>query len=245
MLIPILAPIGEYRSQHVVPSRGKRAKKKAKKAKANAPAWSTHDGAPVLPSQAEALPDISRYVTVGFNSITRYLESLANKSASSRLNHKIEALTSPMSTPESGVKPFIPGPVANGLALDSEPLAAVFIPQSDHFSKLFAHIPVLVRTGNLPVVASSATRLVILPRAAEAKLSTALQIPRVGIIGLHIGAPMAFELIDTIRARIPPIAVPWIDQAVAGLYLPVNIEETTKAEAYQLKRTRSYEEADA
>ena len=125
-----------------------------------------------------------------------------------------------------------------------ESLAAVFVPQSDQSSKLFAQLPILVKAGCRCEQASSATRLVILPRTAEAKLCSALQIPRVCIIGLSQGAPTASGLIELVRARVPPVQVPWLEQAVAGVYLPLNIEQTTNVKSGQLKRKGLSDDVD-
>ena len=109
--------------------------------------------------------------------------------------------------------------------LQAEPLAAIFIPHSNQASKLFAHLPVLIRAGNVGTPGVLTTRVVILPEVAEAELSTALNIPRVGIIGL-MNAPMALELIDLIRTKVPPLKPPQPEQVAAGIFLPVNIVQT-------------------
>ena len=84
----------------------------------------------------------------------------------------------------------------------------------------------------------------MLPRDAEAKLSSALRIPRVGVIGLQRGAPMASELLEMVKARVPPIEIPWFEQAVAGMYMPLKIEQTTKSQNQQLKRKAPSGDAD-
>ena len=63
---------------------------------------------------------------------------------------------------------------------------------------------------------------------AESKLSSALNIPRVGIIGLMDGLEDAVDLIEIVRARVSPLQMPWLEQAAAGVYLPVSIEQTTR-----------------
>lgn len=89
-----------------------------------------------------------------------------------------------------------------------------------------------------------ATRLVLLPKAAEARLSTTLTIPRVGIIGLTSVAAIAQELIDMVRVRVPLIQIPWLEKATAGEYLPVNIEHTRKVDAHGAERKKGSEERD-
>ena len=153
-------------------------------------------------------PEIAEHMTIGFNSTTRYLENLAKNSVSTTSNPAPKSLEGTVSMPDEDVKRAAPS--------GSESLAAIFIPKHDQSSKLYAHIPILVQAANSCGPALLETRLVILPLAAEAKLSAALQIPRVGIIGFKNGAPMASGLIDIIRARVPLIVTPWVDQAIAG-----------------------------
>ena len=111
--------------------------------------------------------------------------------------------------------------------LQVEPLAAIFIPHSDQASELYAHLPVLIRAGNVGIPEVLSTRVVMVPEAAEAQLSSALNIPRVGIIGL-MNAPTALELIDLTRTKVPPLKLPQLGQVGAGIFLPVNIVQTVR-----------------
>ena len=239
LLIFLLTPIGEHRCRHIVVSRGKRAKRNARKSKQQPNEENRESAVQSQSSHVETLPEISRQVTIGFNSTMRYLEDLAHKSTSMVLESPAELLHKPPADQEtaqvtaSSVAPASP-----------EPLAAVFVPQSDHSLELFAHLPILVQAGSRRATASSATRLVMLPRAAEAKLSSALQIPRVGVVGLKPGAPMASELLEMVRARVPLIEVPWFEQSTAGTYMPLKIEQTTKGQKQQLKRKAPSGDAD-
>ncbi|KAF4538744.1 hypothetical protein BFW01_g8463 [Lasiodiplodia theobromae] len=67
MLVNLLAPIGQHRSAHVTPSKGKRSKKRKRHGAPSEAAAS----APPPP------PDLTRHITVGINSTTRHLEQLA------------------------------------------------------------------------------------------------------------------------------------------------------------------------
>ena len=239
LLVVLLTPIGEHRSRHIVGSRGKRAKRKARKTKQKPNEESRENAVQSQSSQGETLPGISSQVTIGFNSTTRYLEDLAHKSTSiaieppAELLHKFPTDIDTAQVTSSG-----------GEFASPEPLAAVFVPQSDHSSELFAHFPLLIRAGSHRQTSSSATRLVILPRDAEGKLSSALQIPRVGVVGLKRGAPMASELLELVRTRVPSIEVPWFEQAIAGTYLPLNIKQTTTIQNQKMKRKALSRDAD-
>ena len=239
LLVLLLTPIGEHRSRHITASRGKRAKENARKTKQKPNEESKENAVQSESSHVETLPDISRQVTIGFNSTMRYLEDLAHKSMSMALKRPAELLH------ESPADPDIAQVTPLGLTpASSEPLAAVFVPQSDHSSELFAHLPILIQAGSYRETSSSATRLVMLPRDAEAKLSSALQIPRVCVVGLKHGAPMASELLEMVRARVPLIEIPWFEQAFAGTYMPLKIEQTTKIQNQQLKRKAPFGNAD-
>ncbi|KAE9367875.1 hypothetical protein N431DRAFT_348823 [Stipitochalara longipes BDJ] len=72
LLCSLLSPIGQYRATNTTPSKGKRSKKRKRKedkSKGEAPDLSRPPP-----------PEISSYVVVGLNSITRSLESLSQKS---------------------------------------------------------------------------------------------------------------------------------------------------------------------
>lgn len=239
LLVLLLTPIGEHRYRHIVGSRGKRAKRNARKTKQKPNEGSRENAIQSQSPPVETLPEISRQVTIGFNSTMHYLEDLAHKSTSMALEPPAELLQEPPADPDTAQV------TASSVASASpEPLAAVFVPHSDHSSELFAHLPILVRAGSRRETSSSATRLVMLPRDAEAKLSSALHIPRVGVVGLKRGALMASELLEMVRARVPLIEVPWFEQAIAGTYMPLKIEQTTKGKKQQLKRKAPSGDAD-
>jgi len=93
----ILSPIGQYKAANFTPSKGKRSKKRKRKedkAKGEAPS-----------SSKPPPPEISSYVVVGFNSITRSLESLSQKSKALKSVgcEKNDAGRSPQS-PKSGIE---------------------------------------------------------------------------------------------------------------------------------------------
>ena len=153
------------------------------------------------------------HFTVGFNSTTRYLESLAQKPSPSNdtsgtLN-AVEAI-------KTSARPFSsPGNV--------KPLAAVFVPRSGQLPVFYSHLPLLTKAASLAVPSSPATRIILLPEGAEDRLMTVLGIPRVGMVGMIDGAPNALPLIELIRQNVPDLEVPWFQEAVKAAYLPVKI----------------------
>ena len=151
-------------------------------------------------------PDVHDHLTVGFNTTTKYLELLAQKSN--------------RSTTEVGNSSAV---AAVNTSADLKPLAAVFISRSSQPPVLYSHLPLLTKAASLVVPSSPSTRLIPLPEGAADQLKTALGIPRVGVIGLIDGAPNASALIDFIRERVPELEVPWLEEAVKGTYLAVKI----------------------
>ena len=186
----------------------------------------------MLPHSDNEVPEILGHVTVGFNSTTRYLESLAQRPASMGFENGADNPRNKKRTLDS-----MQGGQSTSTPLQAEPLAVIFIPLSDQASKLFAHLPVLIRLGNVGIPEVMTTRVVMLPKAAEAQLSTALKIPRVGIIGL-MNAPMALELIDMVRAKVPPLQLSQLEQVAAGVYLPVKIVQTVRPGQNEQKRPK-------
>jgi hypothetical protein len=72
----LLSPIGQYRTTNITPSKGKRNKKRKREG-------TKLEGEEPPPSRPP-LPEISSFVVVGLNSITRSLESLTQKSKALR-----------------------------------------------------------------------------------------------------------------------------------------------------------------
>ena len=208
----LLSPIGEHKSH--TPSKGKRAKKRKRSGDAtiqNKSADLSKEGV----SSTDALPqlEIRDHLTVGFNTTTRFLEFLAQK-------------IRPDSGEDENLNAVVPIKNPNQQSFDTariEPLAAVFALRSGQPPVLFSHLPLLVRAANLAVPSSPSTRLISLPEGAEVRLKSVLGIPRVGMIGLKNGAPNASSLVEFIRANVPEMEIPWLQEAIKGEYLPVKI----------------------
>lgn len=164
-------------------------------------------------------PDIINFVTVGFNSTTRYLETVAQKAAPSSplINETDPVIIGKLSTSQN----------ASQSDIDSsrqKRLLAVFVPSKRESSKLYSHLPILVKTASMAFPHLPAIRLVTLPTEAENRLSEALKIPRVGLIGLECDAPGVSALAEVVRADVPELIVPWLQESKAGSYLPADIK---------------------
>ena len=156
LLYGFLDPVGKYRSQYVIVSQGKRAKKQAKKTKAVTDQKFDQELNDAKTHLEVKMQDILKHLTVGFNSTTRYLENIAQKSALIKSQATREVGNDAKSTPgpgqENKPEPNLP-PI--------RPLAAVFVPDSAQAAKLFAHLPILIQAGNLGVPDPIATRLIL------------------------------------------------------------------------------------
>jgi len=219
-----LGPLGEFRSQYIVPSKGKREKRRKRKEKALSEE-PEQDPLEKLAPHAEIpeRPGMQNHLTIGFNSTTKYLEALAQRPSLEQTPTNVEESSKDISDP-----------------LNRKPLIAVFVPGSDQPSILYSHLPLLIKIASLAAASSPPPRLVSLPKGSEERLSAALSIPRVGLIGLIEGAPNADSFIGFIRQQVPEVEVPWLHEAVAGAYLPVNIKAIqTSAPAFQKKRKLS------
>lgn len=114
-------------------------------------------------------------------------------------------------------------------SVEPKPLVAVFVPRAEQPPVLHTHLPLLIKAASLASPSLPPIRLVALPKGAEARLSTALGIPRVGLVGLTDGSPYASQLIEFSRIHVPEVEIPWLQESTAGSYLPtiVNTIHTT------------------
>ncbi|KAF2456609.1 hypothetical protein BDY21DRAFT_347692 [Lineolata rhizophorae] len=183
MLCSLLAPIGQYRKNRVVPSKGKRARKRKKRIEAaQDPAASA--------SIPASRPHIESPVEIGLNSVSRRLELLAaqRRPSDESNNH-----------------------------LSDRHIAVVFLPKSKN-DMIYSHLPLLSRTASLGRPDNFVTRLVPLSPMAEDKLSAALNLPRVGVVGVLEDAPQAGPLIEFVRAHVAAVEVPWLKDVADGSY---------------------------
>ena len=153
--------------------------------------------------------EFKKYI-VGYNSTTRHLESLAMRSLA---RTKDPNLTGEDISPDNVCK-----------STSVKPLAAIFVPRSDQPAILHSHLPLLAQTASAPFSESPTTSVVTLPKGAEKRLSSALSIPSVGLVGIFESAPDADLLIAFIRSQVPMVEVPWVREAVKGKYFPVEIK---------------------
>ncbi|KAH0562488.1 hypothetical protein GP486_002825 [Trichoglossum hirsutum] len=217
-LTSILSPIGRHRSSQIVPSNGKRSRKrKRKEAQSADPTSDILPSITSLPQQAgidylPPQPEISSYLTIGLNSTTRVLELLAQKSIPESLSLRRRLLSAPRATAtksETYGASTEEKPGASG-ELTQKPLVAVFVARSTQPALLHAHLPLLTATASLSRPKKPPIALVTLPKGAEVRLTSALGLPRVSVVGLSEGAPGSAALVEFVRENVKPVDVEWL-----------------------------------
>ena len=199
----LLNPIGEHRKSTIVPSKGKRSREKRTIAQAAA----EHDVMHILAADVHPpVPAISSALTVGFNSTQRRLETAVRTSVKDRLTADDR-----LNGSNTELRP------------SSRVLAAVFVDRSCQHSMLHSHLPLLVAAASASRTPVCFIRLVALPNGAEAKLSGALRIPRVGMIGVEHDAPGAGPLLSFVEEHVPKLDIPWLTNPQNG-FLPTEVD---------------------
>jgi len=113
LLYNLLNPIGQHRSIHVTPSKGKRSKKRKRKEKSS----EKGDDDQVKYAPLPPTPEIAQHITIGFNSTVRHLQSTINPQGPTTPEHFAAIfLTQPTS-----YLPYMPLPVLATLASQQKP----------------------------------------------------------------------------------------------------------------------------
>jgi ribonuclease P/MRP protein subunit POP3 len=101
-------------------------------------------------------------------------------------------------------------------------LSTIFLTHSTDYLP-YQHLPTL--TAQIARSDPSATPILLvpLPDIWEAKLSAALGVPRVGVVGIYDDAPGSAALLGYVHDKVPPVDVPWIKEAGEGQWLGSNV----------------------
>ncbi|ETS76318.1 hypothetical protein PFICI_11705 [Pestalotiopsis fici W106-1] len=189
-LASLLAPIGNHRLEHIKPSKGSRERKRKRKEAAKPSA----DHLPVVPPA----PEIGSFVDVGLAVVTRSLESVVAQKPDEESVIIEETMTDETH------------PQTNSSSI---PYSAVFVARSDQPSVLNSHLPQILAAASLRDPTREPIRLVGLSKTCQDRLSLALGIPRVSVIGLRKDAPNSKALVDFTCQHVPAIEVPWLKEA--------------------------------
>ncbi|KAI0386271.1 hypothetical protein F5Y04DRAFT_119400 [Hypomontagnella monticulosa] len=193
LLCTLLAPLGQYRSEHVQLSRGKRDKKRKRKTEA------TQSKDLSLPPA----PELRSYLDVGVTAITRHLQEITSQARdSSMMEIEDESLNQGASPPFYSV---------------------IFVARSGQPSALNGHLPQMVAVASKSYPGRTPIRLVGLSKSCEDRLSEALGIPRVSCIGLREEAPNSKALVEFTRQHVPIIEILWLEEAKQAEHRETNI----------------------
>jgi ribonuclease P/MRP protein subunit POP3 len=195
----LVAPLGDHRKTHIHPSKGKKRKRKSMD--------DEHETPPPLPA-------IGKHVLVGINSVTRHLEAHAARNAPKSM---------PVAKDERAGR-------TNADKEEEEDIRRLSIIILTHpkpsISPAHAHFPTLLHLSSLTpaITTNTPTRLVPLASSSDARLASALHIPRVGALGIYEGAPGAKALEDFVRENIDVTECTWIDEAMRAEWRGLNIK---------------------
>ncbi|APA15059.1 hypothetical protein sscle_14g098290 [Sclerotinia sclerotiorum 1980 UF-70] len=200
LLCSILSPIGSYRSNHIIPSKGKRSKKRKRRDSKAGNEKSSETPPP---------PEISSHIVTGLNSIHRMLEESSKKVLDTKANPDYpKSETSPQT--KDVFKP------------DSH-FSAIFVARSDQPPILNSHLPQIIATASKAHPTKPSTRLVQLPKGSEIRIAAALGLSRVSFLGILDDSPNSKALVDLIRDCVEEIQIPWLDEARKTEYLGTKI----------------------
>ena len=234
----LLTPIGEHRSNHIESSKGKREKQRKRSGLQANEKYDANGFA--VQASTPPRPEITSWLTVGFNSTNRLLERLVKRPSpefsaplSEETSTKRQASVVAESNQDHGKSTNLES--TNEDTSTKNSLLAVFVPRFDQPSTMHSHLPLLITTASLATPSQHTIRLVSLPKGAEARLCGALQLPRVGLVGLMRDAPNAAPLVDFILENVPSVEIPWLEHARGGQYLPVQIRATQTSDPEKTK----------
>lgn len=228
-VLSLLSPIGQHRSNHVIPSKGKRSKKRQREEEKKKEEPEAGENPSIPPT-----PEISSFIIVGLNNITRSLEALSQKSkptATTTSREGPQGQPDPQSKSETNSKPLTVDPEVLETPADlpqrappaTQHFAAIFVPRSSQPPILHAHLPQLIATASFANPSLPATRLVQLPKGCDARLCDALGLQRVSFIGVLEGAPHSKALVEIVRENVAEIDVPWLREVRDEKYLSVKV----------------------
>lgn len=196
-----LEPLGRYRQQHLIPSKGKSSRKRKREAIKKSAA--KENGMDIDSSKPEKppAPAIAAYVDVGLSAITRNLQDMA---APPRTSDKTE-------TPEHA-------------PAKKQPYAAIFIAKPGQASMLHNHFPELVAAASRSSAIASHIKLVGFSQPCAERLTKAVSLPRVSAVAIRSDAPQSKALMEYLEANVPRVNSAWIDSAAGEFkFIPPNI----------------------
>jgi ribonuclease P/MRP protein subunit POP3 len=167
-------------------------------------------------------PVIEEHITIGFNSTTRSLEDTLQRSkamhaASEGVDSRMDDNSEKKSRVDNTDEPTKD---------HDKKLAVIFLTHPTDYLP-YRQLPNLTE---MIAKCDSTARILFVPlsETSDAKLSAALGIPRVGVIGIYEYAPGATALLQYTHENVPPVNVPWIQEAEEGKWLGSQIQSKTR-----------------
>jgi ribonuclease P/MRP protein subunit POP3 len=173
----LLSPIGQHRRAHTKPSRGKRAAKREPKESSKEDA--TRSPSVIIPPG----PDLCKYVDVGFNSITKGLESISRPKTTEKLEERVSRRRYSM----------------------------VFVTRGNQSSTFNCHFPKMVAASAKTLGPNDGIKLIGFSKPCSDRLSSCLGIARVSSIAIAEDAPGVEALSKFVNEHVPPVDAAWLD----------------------------------
>jgi len=216
----LIAPLGDHRKTHTHPSKGKKRKRKSKEAE---------DEDPPPPP-----PKIGKHILVGINSVTRHLEALAARNAP----RSMPVAREEKRKEDERKKGQAEGEIKKEHSKsedeeDLKPLSMIILTHpKPSMSPAHAHIPTLLHLSALqpPISRSSTpttaltTRLIPLASSTDARLASALHIPRVGALAIFADAPGAKALEAFVQENVDVTECKWLEEAMRAEWKGLNVK---------------------
>ncbi|CEI68685.1 hypothetical protein FVEN_g7947 [Fusarium venenatum] len=191
LLCDLLSPIGQYRQTHIKRSKGKRAAQKEKGAR------KIGDGPEQPP--APPIPELEANIDVGFNSITRNLQSWSSKDTES--------------TEDEPKRQY----------------SMVFVARGNQASTFNCHFPQMVGIASKQLPEDDKIRLVGFSKPCSERLSNCLGVPRVSSIAIFKDSPGVGGLQEFVMKAVAPVEASWLNASSSTQYVApkINAIETT------------------
>jgi len=218
-----LTPLGQYRKKYIHPSRGKRKNSKKRKReecnKLSARDDEQATRAIIDYSRTASIPpapEISGYIDVGLTTVTRTLQHLSSPDSAAppsgdkaKINNGSGCNVSTPTTDKRPAAEEMASPSTSSSGSSGSSYTAIFIARSGQTKPFQAHFPQMVAAASKT---QGHIRLVgFLKQGVAERLSAALDIPRVSVVGLRVGAPNANPLVEFLSERVDPVVVPWLE----------------------------------
>ncbi|KAG6052603.1 hypothetical protein E4U17_005629 [Claviceps sp. LM77 group G4] len=184
LLCNLLSPIGQHRRTHLKASQGKREAKRKASAKLVAPEVGV----------TKPKPELVDYVDVGFNAITRGLESMSSGT---------QAIHAGQSSENS--------------------YKMIFVSRGTQSAAFNCHFPKLVGVASRMCASTEDIKLIGFSKSCSERLAENLGIARVSCLAIKKDAPGAQALWTFVSGHVASVDIAWLDNTRSIQYKPTQI----------------------